>query len=157
MPDFELTTAGFADLESLLDLENIAFPQDPFSMELFVEALDSATSIIRIVKDEDLVVGFCMLAWQEDESLVNLANIAIHPEYRGHKLATILLDDAEEICSNMDKYFIFLEVRQSNDAAIRLYEKHGYEIHEELPGYYGDGEAALRYVKYLQPEAMQNF
>jgi ribosomal-protein-alanine N-acetyltransferase len=38
----------------------------------------------------------------------------------------------------------YLEVRPSNDSAIRLYESHGFSIVRRRKGYYGDtGEDAL--------------
>ena len=44
---------------------------------------------------------------------------------------------------------VTLEVRKSNDAAIKLYEKNGYEFVVEKKHYYPNGEDAVYMVKRL--------
>lgn len=74
------------------------------------------------------IVGFCICQKVADEA--NLFNIAIHPEFRQQGLAKDLLnnliDRLLEINSPNSISTLWLEVRKSNQAAIRLYSSIGF-------------------------------
>lgn len=82
------------------------------------------------------VVGFALYRVVAGEG--ELLNLAVEPMSRrggvGRRLMERLLDLAE---------VWHLEVRESNQAAIGLYESVGFEQVGRRAGYYGDGEAAL--------------
>ena len=63
-----------------------------------------------------------------------ILNIAIHPDFRRLHIATELLDAELSRCPGVH----FLEVRQSNAPARRLYEGLGFEAVGERPAYYDD-------------------
>lgn len=70
---------------------------------------------------------------------ITLMNIAVDPKYQGQGFGAILLNDILAFASNQHGeqiYPVFLEVRQSNQQAIRLYEKHGFTEVGRRPGYY---------------------
>ena len=56
----------------------------------------------------------------------NITNIAVSPSYRRSGVAEALLKELERRARLKDVTIFFLEVRQSNEAAKRLYEKLGY-------------------------------
>ncbi|WP_119394403.1 GNAT family protein [Salinibius halmophilus] len=47
----------------------------------------------------------------------------------------------------------WLEVRASNKKAIALYKHYGFDVVDELPNYYGDGELALKLRRVVHPPA----
>lgn len=70
---------------------------------------------------------------------VTLMNIAVDPKYQGQGFGALLIKDIIAFACNQHGeqiYPIFLEVRQSNHQAIRLYEKHGFTEVGRRPGYY---------------------
>lgn len=76
--------------------------------------------------------------------------IYIRGESRGQGLAAELLKDFEDLSLTKFKATsACLEVKVSNQAAIRLYERSAYERIHLRKGYYQDGEDALIYAKAL--------
>ena len=56
----------------------------------------------------------------------NVTNVAVHPSYRRQGVAEALLKEMERRAKEKSVTIFFLEVRQSNEAAKKLYEKLGY-------------------------------
>ena len=76
-----------------------------------------------------------------------IATIGVKEEYRhlgyGQKMMNYIVEQAElNGCENVS-----LEVRVSNDKAIKLYEKNGFIKASKRKGYYSDGEDAWLMVK----------
>jgi len=85
--------------------------------------------------------GFAI--WQVAASECELLSIAVEPAERGKGLAMMLI---EYCCNELAKLGVekfFLEVRESNVAAISLYKKMGFEKISERKKYYANGEAAI--------------
>ncbi|MBC7659774.1 MAG: GNAT family N-acetyltransferase [Chitinophagaceae bacterium] len=79
--------------------------------------------------------------------------IFVHPDVRGQGLASAILSDFEAYSLNtFQAVSVLLEVRISNDAAIRLYERSGYKRIHTRKRYYQDGEDAALYEKPLPSE-----
>jgi len=81
--------------------------------------------------------------WQVAAGECELLSIAVEAAERGKGLAKMLM---EYCCDELAKQGIenfFLEVRESNIAAISLYKKMGFEKIAERKKYYANGEAAV--------------
>ncbi len=73
----------------------------------------------------------------------HVVSIAVREPYRRLGIASELMTTAmEKAKDNYDATECFLEVRMSNDAAIKLYEKLGFSKVKRNYGYYIDGEDA---------------
>jgi len=94
----------------------------PWSATQFSESLAAGTRGTVIV-DGATIIGFCLLQPVLDEA--NLLLMAIAPQYQGQGLGYQLLDQSVEQLGDTC-VMVFLEVRQSNAAAIGLYEKSGF-------------------------------
>ena len=79
------------------------------------------------------ILGFCIMQKVLDEA--NLLRMAIDPKCQGQGLGTLLLNDAIERLGDACVQ-IFLEVRESNYAAIALYEKVGFHQIDLRKNYY---------------------
>jgi ribosomal protein S18 acetylase RimI-like enzyme len=77
--------------------------------------------------------------------------VAVHKDYRGKGLATLLLKKVEEfVRKNNGRYIHVLTCDISSyDAARHLYEINGYKKVTEIPDYYVVGEGRVDYIKYL--------
>ena len=92
-----------------------------------------------VARMKDRIVGYAIIDCSKD--LYHLVSIAVHPDFRRTGVATGLLHGLDERLTNRGP--IRLEVRESNDAAIQFYSKHGFEKRDVVPGYYADGENAI--------------
>ncbi|MDP1830976.1 MAG: GNAT family N-acetyltransferase [Geothrix sp.] len=76
-----------------------------------------------------------------------LLRIAVDPAHRGGGLGRILLEACQRELAEEGMLRLYLEVRASNAAAIRLYGACGWERCGLRPGYYPDGEDAALYQR----------
>ena len=118
----------------------------PWSKQQFQESL--TTYQCTIYEQDNQVIGFCILQPVLDEA--NLLLMAIHPSQQGQGLGYQLLQASIAQLKN-NPIQIFLEVRESNLAAIHLYEKIGFHQIDLRKNYYpnldGSKEHAIIMVK----------
>lgn len=142
MADLIVRRAEAKDAESIEELEQICFSQ-PWSYDsIYHELAANKLSFYLVAETEGKTVGYAGIWKIGDEG--HITNVAVAPEHRrkriGDTLVAVLIEVTEEdgIRSHT------LEVRKSNQAAIRLYEKHGFKTEGERKSYYKDnGEDAL--------------
>ena len=88
----------------------------------------------------------------EPKPVGHLVSIAVLEDYRGRGIGKTLLQETIRVMRDVYKTVsIYLEVRVSNERAIRLYEKMGFKKVRLVPGYYRDGENAWVMVLRLLP------
>jgi ribosomal-protein-alanine N-acetyltransferase len=68
----------------------------------------------------------------------HIVTIATRGTHRGHGIGEALLISAIETAQARSQPLVTLEVRVSNDAAIALYEKYGFQEVGRRPRYYSD-------------------
>lgn len=73
------------------------------------------------------------LEYQKAADVIDIINIEVEPDYRMQGLASALM---LELIGNNPECEIFLEVRESNTPAIRLYEKFGFKKINRRIDYY---------------------
>jgi ribosomal-protein-alanine N-acetyltransferase len=72
----------------------------------------------------------------------HVVSVAVLPDYRQKGIGRALVEEAVEGVKLKKSDELYLEVRCSNNEAIRLYEKLGFIIKQRLKAYYRDGEDA---------------
>ncbi len=72
----------------------------------------------------------------------HVVSIAVLPEHRQKGIGNALVEEAIAGVKLKKSDELYLEVRCSNNEAIRLYEKLGFVIKQRLKAYYRDGEDA---------------
>ncbi|HEY0004173.1 MAG TPA: ribosomal protein S18-alanine N-acetyltransferase [Pyrinomonadaceae bacterium] len=80
------------------------------------------------------VAGFVAARMAGDELHIN--NIAVRPAYRRRGIGDNLLDAALKEAARLGCHVAVLEVRLSNEAAQKLYEKHGFHLVSRRRNYY---------------------
>lgn len=146
-PAFRELRAG--DLEAVGALERRIFP-NPWEPEAFEEFLSADSAFSRVALADGVVVGYA-LGWCAGGE-AELMNLAVAPGWRRRSLGGELLAWAMRRCARRGARRIFLEVRASNDAARRLYERHGFRLAGRRRGYYANPrEDALVLVADLRP------
>lgn len=112
------------------------------------EQLNAGGQRAWVVEAGGEVCGFLVTRRVAEE--VEILNLAIEPARRRGALASALLGAAFAEWRGQGVGRVFLEVRESNRAAIQLYAKHGFVGLGKRPEYYHDPEeAAIRMEKIL--------
>jgi len=129
------------DLDAVLEVEAVSFT-NPWTRQMYLREMDNPrVSHIYVLRirggaDEGTVAGFCSFWLVFDELHIN--NLAIRPEYRAHGMGTALLQHAMETAARLGARRATLEVRRSNHAARRIYERLGFEIAGVRRNYYSN-------------------
>ena len=112
-------------LPAILDIENAAFTC-PWSQKSFEEAFASEhITVYAALTPDGCVAGFsCLMACGEEGEILN---IAAHPDRRRQGIGQMLMDAMITEGTEKGVQDFYLEVRESNTAARRLYEKNGFE------------------------------
>ncbi|MGB3291446.1 MAG: ribosomal protein S18-alanine N-acetyltransferase [Phormidesmis sp.] len=100
----------------------------------------SAPSVAALEASASQIVGVgCLWAILEEAHIVTLA---IEPSYQGQKLGQLLLTQLLLCGHRRGLTRATLEVRASNQKALKLYEKFGFKAAGIRKRYYADGENA---------------
>jgi ribosomal-protein-alanine N-acetyltransferase len=124
-----------SDLDRITSIEHASF-SDPWPRGGF-EPLVRAPHCLFVVANEDPggpVAGYSVARWVEDEA--ELLNIAVADEERGKGIGGALLDQVMSTLQGKGVRHIFLEVRDSNQAARALYKSRGFRELSRRTGYY---------------------
>ncbi len=152
-----------ADLDELVRLET-AFPGDRFSRGSFVRWIDAPTADVWVAEDAPIeqaaaarpgapaLVGDAVVTYRRGFHGARLYSLVTDPRRRGAGVASRLLKVAEEVARERGCVSMRLEVRVDNVAAIRLYERRGYETVGVTDDFYEDGSDALRMRKRLRED-----
>ena len=97
----------------------------PWSHDAFVAELSNPAAVTFVANADGEIAGFINLGVVLDEATVN--NIAVKQTYRRRGIGRALLTAAIDYCQNNRLNVLMLEVRQSNRAAIALYERFGFQ------------------------------
>ncbi len=108
------------DVPAIAALEVVCFPADPWPEDFIARRVDK----MLVAEDEGVLCGYASLASVLDEG--SLDSVAVAPERRRRGAADGLMDAMIRRGREKALAFITLEVRASNQAALRLYEKHGF-------------------------------
>jgi ribosomal-protein-alanine N-acetyltransferase len=138
MLQIEHMTIG--DLPDVIALEKAVFsnPKPP-------EVFEHDINIYYVARIEGKLAGYIGIEHVLDEAhIINLAvNPALQRQGIGEAMARHVLKDAKSF---------FLEVRRSNTAAIKLYEKIGFQVIDERKNYYADNQEDALVMLYVAVE-----
>jgi len=139
------------DLETLHTIEQQCFTGEAWSkrqIAMFLQARDSVTLAAR---ENDEILGFVIgLVNQYDGMKIgHIVTIDVSPKHRRRGIGKTLLSSIEQEFKNAGVKVSYLEVREDNIAALRLYRRAGYSEFELLENYYSRGGHGLRLEKNL--------
>ena len=108
---------------------------DPWGSREFTSALSSPQTIFLVAANpEGVVAGYVIAVAVADEA--EILNLAVRPSDRGKGLGAALLDRAIAAVRDRGAEQIYLEVRESNEAARALYGSRGFDEVSRRPRYY---------------------
>ena len=137
-----MTPEHLDNVKALLDN---CFGESAWSMESLQSQLEKADSSCTVAMIDDQIVGF--LAFEQIADEGSIVEVAVHPDHRRKGIARKLIESALSDDSLVE---IFLEVRESNMPAIRLYESLGFCRIGEFTRIFEDG-TSLELLLYEYP------
>lgn len=112
-----------ADIEAISKLEQVCFSM-PWSQAAFQKALHQPEVLFLVAKENEKVIGYVGMYIAVDEG--NITNVAVAPEHRKKQIGVGLLETLLKEAADRKVRQIFLEVRQGNLPARKLYQKIGF-------------------------------
>ncbi len=111
------------DVTAVAQIEKEAFSM-PWSEQGFADALKQENTIFLVAEYEGHIAGYCGLYYAADEG--EITNVAVKESLRRRKIADGIISEIIKAARQKKIAAIYLEVRESNLPARKLYEKHGF-------------------------------
>ena len=143
--------ATLSDIPAVAALERAEFP-DGADEGMLTRLWKTDGGVILAAGEGDALLGYVWARFVLDEG--EIGNIAVAPERRRCGVGAALLEALFAESERRGAAVLRLEVRESNLAARRLYEKNGFEIVGKRKNYYEKpAEDAILMSKFFQKEA----
>jgi ribosomal-protein-alanine N-acetyltransferase len=135
-------TAG--DVPAVRALEVASF-DEPWSERVLRDELEAPGRSYVVAEDPvGRVVGYAGLMVAAGEA--HVMTIAVEPEHRGRGIGTRLMLAVTRSGLDAGAEHLTLEVRDSNERALRLYERFGFRPVGMRRNYYRDGDAVVMWA-----------
>ena len=130
------------DVDRIAELEILCF-KTPWTREaVHQDVVENPRALYVVAEVEGLVIRYAGIWSIIDEE--HITNVAVDPKFRQHHVGSAIIKVLLEVTEKAGIERHTLEVRRSNEPAIKLYEKFGFVVAGERKGYYEDeGEDAL--------------
>lgn len=150
---FQLREFKPEDLQSVISINLKCLPEN-YSSQFFLELYERYPKLFIVAELDERIVGYIMCRIETGISEFkrpifgvakkgHIVSIAVLPEFRRCGIAEKLIDQAMRGMVEYGATECYLEVRTTNDAAVGLYKKSGFETIRSISGYYCDGEDAF--------------
>lgn len=130
----EIRRLTYADLPAVVAIERRTFPA-PWSLAMFVLELSKPAGVCLVATDRGETVGYVICS--RHDTVWHLMDIAVAPERRRGGIGAQLLQALLDRLPGPDEQ-VTLEVRPSNEAGIRLYERFAFKAAGVRRRYYQD-------------------
>jgi len=138
--DVQIRKAVAADVPAMAEIERQSFAQ-PWSQASLQSALDDGRNVVLVGAIDGALLG-CANGWCIGDE-AEISRLAVLQRERRHGIGAKLLGRLLEELAKLGAARVFLEVRTSNVAALRLYENAGFLQVGLRRRYYEDGEDAI--------------
>lgn len=136
------------DIERVMQILSESPEAASWSRDSFLEAAEEKGALSLVLEEDGHLKGFVIGRVMGDQAEV--LNLAVSPAHRRLSIGAGLLKAAITELRSMGGASAYLEVRESNIAAIAFYEKNGFAKVGRRKGYYQDPvEAAVTMAKKL--------
>ena len=155
LDDFEIRKMQITDIPPIMVLEKELF-SSPWSREMFLEEINTGYAFVAAAKETSQIIGYICGLLLYDE--FNITNVGVALEHQRNGLGQILLKFIIARLLQQKCFKFYLEVRESNTAAIRLYENFGFNIIGKRKKYYNHPleDALMLGLSFLQSEKLSH-
>lgn len=120
-------------VSQIAELEKICF-SDPWSESSVATELENELACWLVALEGENIVGY--IGSQTVMGETDMMNVAVHPDFRRRGIAEALISQLVAELKELGSHSLTLEVRASNGAAQKLYEKLDFTIVGKRPRYY---------------------
>ncbi len=147
---FELRKFAVDDLEAVANINRICLPEN-YTDFFFVDLYRRFPETFIVAEENGKVIGYIMCRIEVGMSNFGLSglikkghivSVAVMPDNRHKGVGQALINTATEGMRLYNAKQCYLEVRITNESAISVYKKLGFEITRTIRSYYADGENA---------------
>ncbi len=138
----KISKATKKDVKKLFILENEVFKSDSMAISLSSFYYHLKNNTIFIVEDDESILGYIL--WLERNNYFRLYSLCISTNFQGNGFGKKLLEYSFE---KMPKKAMQLEVRLSNQKAIKLYEKFEFKKVKILKDFYENEDGVLMRIE----------
>ncbi len=123
------------DVQSITVIERASYSL-PWPETSFLGEIYSRLSITRVAELKGKIIGYICIRQVSNEAV--LMKLTVDSAYRCRGIATMLFNNARNNLQENGCRFLYLEVRESNIAARKMYEKLNFTIIGTRKDYYVD-------------------
>ena len=123
------------DIERIAELEQLCFSL-PWSKKLLEDSVGSPFDTGFVLERDGEIQAYAILSIVAGDG--EIQRIAVHPDRRRQGLASKVMEAMRDYAIDQGADGIFLEVRESNEAARNLYKAWGFKDEGIRRGYYTD-------------------
>jgi [ribosomal protein S18]-alanine N-acetyltransferase len=156
--NYSLRVFAPADVESVVNINRVCLPEN-YASYFFLDTFNSSPQTFIVAESQGRVVGYLMCRIEHGFSDVrrlhfakkgHIISVAVMPDFRRMGIGQGLVEHALSALSGLSTDECFLEVRITNDPAIDLYKKLGFQVTRTIPRYYYDGSDAYVMGRLIQ-------
>lgn len=149
-PEILIRPMSAEDIEPIARLERLCFV-DPWPRASFLGEIGRPGGFSRVLTEAGVPAAYLVAWFVADE--VHLANLAVAPAHRGKRFAKRMLRELIDESYARGSRHVVLEVRVSNEPAVRLYESFHFKPVAIRKNYYvRQREDALVMIRHLGVE-----
>jgi ribosomal-protein-alanine N-acetyltransferase len=153
LQEFKIRQFEREDIESVVDINRSCLPEN-YPDQFFLGLFHHAPKSFLVAECDDGICGYIMCRIERGISSFgrspvkkgHIVSVAVLSSHRHQGVGSRLVVAAMKGMKEYGASEYFLEVRKTNEDAIKLYEKLDFDIKRVLKGYYRDGEDAYLMV-----------
>ena len=157
VPGIAVRPARVSDAQAIFGVENHAFEHatDRFSIRQIRRLIANPRARVGVSELDGRVAGWCVALIRTHERWRSgrVYSVAVPADLAGRGIGRALLGFSLATLEREGIGRVYLEVRESNHAAIALYGSAGFTPLQRLPAYYGPGQHGLRMRRVTEPPA----
>jgi [ribosomal protein S18]-alanine N-acetyltransferase len=130
---YRIRPARAADVADVAAIERATF-SDPWSADDFEQCVTSGVPFLVAEERGGVVLGYVIAHWAADEA--EILNVGVAPAHRRQGVGRALVEQVLAALRDHGARLVYLEVRESNVIARRLYESLGFQEVARRAHYY---------------------
>lgn len=143
------------DIDQVLEIEALSFKTPWLRASFENELLMNNLARYMVCTEDGMIAGYIGCWHIVDEG--HITNIAVHPNFRRQGIGKLLIEELMRYARSEKIESLTLEVRVTNEPAIKLYQSFGFKSAGVRPKYYQDtNEDALIMWAQLGDETLEN-